>query len=155
MKIALLLGSTLLLLTSCTKLFESKDNYLSNNAWASSQQARIVLAGVVVDSDGKPLDDVQVTRRYVWLRPTVQDLPRAMTMHEERSEEVDGHFHFVFSYAKHVELQFHKKGYQDATLQFDVEPAPGGDDSLDRYLKAISLRREDLRVVMKPITPGA
>ena len=152
MRIVLIVAGLALFNTSCAKLFEAKDNYQNNLAWAASQQARIVLAGVVVDPHGRELDDVQVTRRYVWLRPSVQDLPRALTMHEVRSEEIDGHFHFVFSYAKHVELEFHKRGYDDASLEFDLKPAPGGEDSLNRYINAMPMHEENLRVVMTPIT---
>jgi len=155
MKLVAILAAAALLISGCASAFDARNNYTSNTAWAASQQARMVLAGVVVDTEGHPLRDVQATARYVWLRPTLQDLPRALTMHDVRSEEIDEHFHFVFSYAKQVQLQFHKRGYEDRTLDFTLKPAPGGDDSLGRYLKAIPMTEENLRVVMKPITSTA
>jgi hypothetical protein len=141
------------LLAGCSDLFIAKSHFDNNRAWTNSQQARIIAAGDVVDVSGHPLEGVRVTANHVYLRPTFQDLPRADTVREKRSEQVNGSFRMVFSWADEVQLRFSKAGYREVLIDLDVAPQPGGDDSLGRYPKAHAVVAEDLKIVMRPLPP--
>jgi hypothetical protein len=141
------------LVAGCSDLFIAKNHFDNNRAWTNSQQARIVAAGDVVDVSGHPLEGVRVTANHVYLRPTFDDLPRADTIREKRSEQVNGRFRMVFSWADEVEIRFSKPGYRDVVIDLDVEAQPGGDDSLGRYPKAKPVLAEDLKIVMRPLPP--
>ncbi len=138
-----------LAMSGCTDAFIAKSHFDNNRAWTASQQARIVAAGRVVDSKGRPVDNVRIKAEHVYLRPTFQDLPRANTIRENRSEMVNSSFRMVFSYADEVHLRFSKPGYRDAIVRLDVEPQSGGDDSLGRYPRAKPVVADDLRIVLR------
>jgi hypothetical protein len=137
----------------CSDMLIAKSNFDNNRAWTSSQQARIIAAGNVVDVTDKPLEGVHITAEHVYLRPTFQDLPRADTIREKRTETVNGNFRMIFSWANEVQLRFSKAGYRDVTMDLDVEPQPGGDDSLGRYPQAKPIVADDLKIVLRPLPP--
>lgn len=137
----------------CSQIVSATNNYRVNSAWAASQQARILVAGTITDPEGHPLREVRVTYHYTYLSPTVQDLPRARTIHQTRTEPAKGKFRFVISYAEEAHFHFTKPGYKEVTLDFHVTPQPGGDDSLARYPKAAEIIQDNLKIVMQPVTP--
>ena len=138
----------------CTDLFVAKGHFDNNRAWTQSQQARIVAAGRVVDERGRPIDNVRITADHVYLRPTFEDLPRASTFREKRSELVNSAFRIIFSYADEVQLRFSKPGYREEIVNLNIEPRPGGEDSLGRYPKAKPLIQDDLKIVLRPLPPS-
>jgi len=138
----------------CSDLFMARNNFENNQAWTASQQARVVAAGKVVDVTGKPLEGVRMTAEHVYLRPTFQDLPRADTIREYRNELVNGSFRMIFSWADEVQIRFSKPGYRDVTVDLDVQPQEGGDDSLARYPKARPVTEDKMTIVMRPLPPA-
>ncbi|HEX8523013.1 MAG TPA: carboxypeptidase-like regulatory domain-containing protein [Tepidisphaeraceae bacterium] len=143
-----------LLCGSCSQIITTTNNYRANFAWAASQQARIVVAGTLTDPQGQPLRGVRVYYDYVYLSPTGDDLPRARTVHESRTEPAYGKFRFVFSYAQEVHMRFTKPGYREERLDLYVTPQPGGDDSLARYPRAEAIEQEHLQIVLHRLGPA-
>ncbi len=149
----LLMCAVAILLAGCGNLVRIERNYQSNTAWAASQQARIIAAGTITDPAGHPLNEVELIAHYTYLRPTVEDLPRALTIRECRSEAVNKTFRMIFSYATDAHLTFRKPGYREKTIDLAVQPSKGIEDSIDRYPKASELLAEHLQVILEPLPP--
>lgn len=140
-----------ILLAGCGDLVRMERNYQSNTAWAASQQARIIAAGTIADPAGHPLDEVELTAHYTFLRPTIEDLPRALTIRTCRSQWVNRNFRMIFSYATDAHLTFRKPGYKQKTIDLVVQPGKGIEDSIGRYPKASELVADHLHVILEPL----
>ncbi len=136
----------------CASAISATNNFQNNVAWAGSQQARVIVAGTISDPRGNLLQNVEITSHYVYLCPTGNDLPRAQTIRDSRSEPANGIFRLIFSYAEEVHLRFSKKGYRDATVDLAVQPRTDIDDSLGQYPPAAEVRADQLNIVLHPAT---
>jgi hypothetical protein len=140
----------LIAMGGCANAISVTNNFQNNVAWASSQQARVIVAGTICDPQGNLLQNVEITSHYVYLCPTGSDLPRAQTIRESRSEPANGIFRMIFSYAEEVHVRFSKEGYRDATIDLAVQPRTDIDDSLGRYPRAAEVKEDQLNIVLYP-----
>ncbi len=132
--------------TGCLSAIYASGKRAENTQWVDSIQARIAIAGTLIDQDGQPLEDVDVRIDCIYLSPGWEGLPDVKERMVTRSTRVNRRFRFNFSKVWTVHVTFDKPGYQSTTLDFTT--ASNIDPHRDLYVK----RAEGRDVASEEIT---